>query len=134
MQRADGNWYCPQPKVKFLGLALLPVFINGLAQDPPTNTVTVTILEARTDIEKYSRANQVVANVMKQSQFTGKSVIWALEGSDQGICQLEIDLSLTIQIPLPKFSISTSWVQYDWKCHCGPDRSIPNEAIARTSP
>ena len=104
MQRGDGNWDCPQPKVEFLGLALLPVFVNGLARDPPTNTVTVTILEARTDIEKDSRANQVVANVLKQSQFMGKSVIRALEGSDQGICQLDIDLSLTIQIPLPKFS------------------------------
>jgi hypothetical protein len=104
MQRDDGNWDCPQPIVEFLGLALLPVFVNGLARDPPTNTVTVTILEARTDIEKYSRANQVVANVMKQSQFTGKSVIRALEGSNQGICQLDIDLSLTIQISLPKFS------------------------------
>jgi hypothetical protein len=46
-QRADGNWDCPQPQVELLGLALFPVFVNGLARDPPTNTVTVTIVEAR---------------------------------------------------------------------------------------
>jgi hypothetical protein len=69
----------------------------------------VTIVEARTDIEKHNRANQAVARVMKQSQFTGKSVIRAVEGSTsrQGsttsTCHLEVDLSLTINILLPKF-------------------------------
>jgi hypothetical protein len=109
-QRADGNWDCPQPQVELLGLALFPVFVNGLARDPPTNTVTVTIVEARTDIEKDSRANQVVASVMKQSQFTGRSVIRAVQGGSSNsrqatTCQLTVDLSLTVNIPLPKFSL-----------------------------
>lgn len=102
-QREDGLWDCQQPIVDFIGLSLQPVFVNRLDREPPS-TVTISIVDARTDIVKNpnSPANRVVANLMKTSKFVGKSRISVSSTKDRG-CQLSIDLNLTLQIPLPPF-------------------------------
>ena len=115
----EGLWYCPQPRVEFLGLDLVPVFVNRLEHSPHDGSTTVHIVEAKTEILQSSAnnaANRLVASLMERATFQGKSVIrvdddeeeeeYDGENDDAGNnprCRLSVDLNLKLQVPLPRF-------------------------------
>lgn len=112
----EGLWYCPQPRVEFLGLDLVPVFVNRLEHSPHDGSTTVHIVEAKTEILQSSAnnaANRLVASLMERATFQGKSVIRVdddeeeeYENDDTGNnprCRLSVDLNLKLQVPLPRF-------------------------------
>jgi hypothetical protein len=103
-KRDDGLWDCQQPIIVFVGLALQPVFVHRLDRQPPSQ-VSISIVDARTDIVKNpnSPANRAVASVLETSSFKGKGIISTKSSATSGACQLSIELSLTLQIPLPSF-------------------------------
>ena len=103
--RPDGLWDCRQPRVAWFGVNLIPVFVNRIDRIPLSGTAIVSIVQARTDIlpdDKKRRVNQVIASVMEQSTFVGKSVIQARQYGDTSFT-VSVDLSLTLQVPLPPY-------------------------------
>jgi len=113
IKRNDGLWDCQQPVIDFFGLSVQPVFVNRLDRQPSPSTsgVTVSIVDARTDIVKnpHSPTNIAVSNLMSKTKFVGKSLISVKPSSSSSSsssgCQLECQLSLTLQIKLPKFML-----------------------------
>jgi hypothetical protein len=114
-QRPDGLWDCRQPRVEFLGLDLVPIFVNNLQRQP--TATKVTIVDARIEILKTTGASRVVASVMEKSKCVGNSIIRVVSTStgsssstttsgddeDRSSCQLSVDLTLTWQVFLPPF-------------------------------
>jgi hypothetical protein len=113
-------WNCRQPRINFLGLDVVPVFVCQLERS--SSTTTVSIVQARTEIfngddtvddnsstsstSTSNRANHLVASVMERSTFVGNSVIRASSSATNtngASCQLSVDLSLTLQVPLPPY-------------------------------
>lgn len=88
-------WDCRQPRIQFLGLDLVPIFVNRLERT--TSSVTVTIVDAQTEIGNSGKRNRAVAKIMQNSKFLGESKIVAMENT------LSVDLTLTLQVKLPPF-------------------------------
>lgn len=115
--RPDGLWDCRQPRVTWFGLDLVPVFVNRIDRTPFSDTVVVSIVQARTDIlqdDKKRGINQAIASVMEESTYVGKTVIQARE-YDGIFCTVSVDLSLTLQIPLPRFALLPPGFNMVWR-------------------
>ena len=100
-------WNARQPRINFLGIDLVPIFVNEVHRRPP-ESVTVSILEATTEIsedERPSAANRAVAGLLEKSTFMGKSKIRAhTKSSTSGKKKttiVSVDLVLTMQLSLP---------------------------------
>eukprot|EP00980_Cylindrotheca_fusiformis_P004248 scaffold918_cov126-Cylindrotheca_fusiformis.AAC.27 len=105
-KREDGLWDCHQPVIEFFGLSLRPVFVHRLDRESPSQ-VSINIVDARTDIVKNpeSRTNKAAASILEASSFVGEGVVSAKPGATSGACELSVDLSLTLHIPLPRFML-----------------------------
>lgn len=94
-------WECKQPRIDFMGLDLQPYFIHRVERRTG-NIVTVEVVDSRTDVlNPNNPANQVVGSLMARAKFSGASRIQA-RGKGQK-CQLVVDLTLTLHVPLPPF-------------------------------
>ncbi|KAL3936935.1 MAG: hypothetical protein SGBAC_007850 [Bacillariaceae sp.] len=88
---------CKQPILEFMGLKLQPIFQHKLHRNTP-NQVTASIEEgSKAEILQHSKhpAKRVISGLVNEATFVGESV-------DQK-CKLSIALSLTLQIPMPRF-------------------------------
>lgn len=97
-------WECLQPRIDFLGLDLQPSFTNRLERKD--GKVTVAVIDSKTEVLKGNAANKIVANLMGRSKFSGQSIIQAKQQQQQPAqdsCTLSVDLSLSLNVPLPPF-------------------------------
>ncbi len=94
-------WECKQPRIDFMGLDLQPYFLHRVERRT-ANIVTVEVVDSRTEIlNPNNPANQLVGSLMTRAKFSGASRIQA-RGKDRK-CQLLVDLTLTLHVPLPPF-------------------------------
>lgn len=104
-------WECLQPRIDFMGLDLQPSFTHRIGRKQ--GIVTVQVIDSRTDVlSNNNPANQIVASLMSRAKFSGKSVIRAKPKTAASSSQtttdpcgsiLQVDLTLTLNIPLPPF-------------------------------
>jgi hypothetical protein len=107
--KSDRNKFqCRQPLIDFLGFALQPVFVNQIDRSSGRGRVTVSIIDAKTEVitngsKRAEIANTAIQRVMKDSKFHGRSVIKATSSGERPV--LSIDLSLTLRVELPPLLI-----------------------------
>ncbi|CAJ1948901.1 unnamed protein product [Cylindrotheca closterium] len=99
---------CKQPIIEFMGLQLQPTFRHKLYRQP--NQVTASIEEgSKAEIVTHSRhpAKRVISSLVHDATFVGESVVTVhpQEAQDHATqkCKLSINLSLSLQIPMPRF-------------------------------
>jgi hypothetical protein len=104
-QPSSNLWDCRQPRIDFLGIDLVPILVNNVKRAPP-DAVTVSIIEARTEIAGTpSPANRVVASLLEKSKFVGKSRVRARKEGRGSACTVSVDLNLKLEVPLPPFML-----------------------------
>ena len=99
-------WECRQATVAWFGMTIAPVFINQIEKKTDEESVIISIIDARTEVEKGGRLGNTFISAMKRSKFEGRNVVTWKErdttSSDQ-IFALEGSLTLTLTIDLPPF-------------------------------
>jgi hypothetical protein len=106
--KSDRNKFkCRQPHIDFLGFSLQPIFVNQIDRSSGRGRVTVSIIDAKTEVitngsKRAEMANTAIQRVMKDSKFHGRSVIKATCGESP---VLSIDLSLSLKVELPPLLI-----------------------------
>lgn len=99
-------WECRQASVGWFGMTIAPVFINQIEKYPDEESVVISIIDARTEVEQGGRLGNTFVSAMKRSKFEGRNIVtWKEQDnstSDQ-IYALEGSLTLTLTINLPPF-------------------------------
>jgi Protein of unknown function (DUF1997) len=103
-KQPNGLWECQQPRIAFMGLDLQPYFVYDLQRKLTSTEVVVEVVDSKTNIlNSNNRAAKLVKSFMERAKFSGKSIIQAMESTSQHKCRLEINLDLTLHVPLPPF-------------------------------
>jgi len=99
-------WECRQATVTWFGMTIAPVFINQIEKKTDEESIIISIIDARTEVEKGGRLGNTFVSAMKRSKFEGRNVVtWNEHDNTTGdqIFALEGSLTLTITIDLPPF-------------------------------
>ena len=99
-------WECRQAPVGWFGMTIEPVFINQIEKNPDEESVIISIIDARTEVEQGGRLGNTFVSAMKRSKFEGRNIVTWKEAdnttTDQ-IYALEGSLTLTLTINLPPY-------------------------------
>jgi hypothetical protein len=103
-------WECRQESVRWFGMSLIPIFVNQIDKTPDQNTIVVSIIDAKTEVEQGGGLGNTLASAMRRCKFEGRNAITWKEQHDGsnaagGGCSYDLagNLILTLIINLPPF-------------------------------